>query len=1512
VQRVERYEGILLRTKTKMMKRTIILLPLLLITMMAGAQKVKEFEADTAAFVDELHHYMENMMGEQDKDQFESFSHLWDSLDYPDRLHVIEISNLMIKRGCRPRPQFTNYLSLLNSFFSDNRLDYGYQEWQEGYISLLSEKNTLIRQIDQYITVTNNMLDGAYIYKGATVEWQAREPEFHFLFDKKIKIVLDGVDLVCRAARDSITIRNASGYLDPYTSEWIGSAGTVDWTRAGYPADQLYVQLAYYKISLKAAGYNADSVMLYHKALFDEPMRGRLEDKVLYIKDPSSAIYPQFYTHQNSYSLPGFYSGINYFGGLSMQGANLAGTGSVQEPAVLEIYSNDTLRVMLHSQLFLFNQKTIRSNSAEVSIYLSNDSVYHPDLVFTYNIEREESRFTKSDRYTSQGPYQNSYHKVDMNFDELYWKRNQNEMYMQAMTGTSIGRATFESDAFFNYDFFLGLQGMDWEHPLVQLWRFSEMVRGRDFSVSAYSAFIGYDPYQIRHQLMSFAKMGFVYFDDGADMIYLRQKLFDYIDASIKKRDYDVIRFISRIETGGENAKLNLQTKDLSIRGIPTIFLSDSQNVRLVPEANTIVMKRNRNFQFSGSIDAGLFRFFGHNFFFDYNEFRINLQDIDSLQMRIKTGKYDSYGQDILQTIDNKIEKITGELLIDEPDNKSGLQRYPQYPLFTSREKSYIFFDEKTIQNGVYRRDDFFFELDPFTIDSLDNFTKQGMILDGTFVSAEILPPLRLEMSLRDDNSLGFYLKTPSQGIPVYDGKGTFYNDIEMSSRGLHGYGSLDYITSTSWSDDFLFHPDSMTSKTRKFQIRESLASTQYPSVENGEVDMSWHVTRDVMNLDQIDQPFKMFKDTILLRGDLALRPSGLSGKGLTSFPDGVFDSQLYTYRAKEMLSDSAGVKLKPKITETYAFETDDVHVHVDVSKRKGEFTANKDYTLVSFPDNLYETKLDRMDWFMDRDEVIMKQEKVLDENWVDIGIDTLRTNGPTYLSLHPKQDSLNFVSKVAVYDYRHRILNAKQIPFIEVGDAYLFPNKKEVKIGIEAAMERLDKARALANEDDRYHFFYNASLNVRSSKFFSGNATYDYVDEFGRVFPFRFSEVKVDTSIETRASGTIAAVDSFFIRPYFQYQGAVKLNAKDRLLQFEGGVRPVYSCDMSRNYLKFESRIDPDSVIIPVDEKMQNINLNKIFAGTLIARDSTHIYSTFMSGRKEYFDRNITSASGVMYYDKAARAFEIASIEKLQDPTVEGNYLRLDTDSCNLHGEGKIDLTLEFGQVKIAAVGEADHDMEKEEFKLRLLLGYDFFFSDAALGVMGHEIDSLANLKPVDLTDPFYLLGIKNMVGTAAAEKLQREEQLYGVYSELPEGLKHTIFFNDIPLEWNQETRSFRCNGTVGIGHIGDVQVNKRVKAYVEMVEKGSGDLFDMYLMVDDKTWYYIAYSPGGIQVLSSNPEFNRIVFELKAADRRVKAKAGQPKYTYSVAAQRRMDLFLERFTSYEEQKNQQPDPLN
>ena len=129
--------------------------------------------------------------------------------------------------------------------------------------------------------------------------------------------------------------------------------------------------------------------------------------------------------------------------------------------------------------------------------------------------------------------------------------------------------------------------------------------------------------------------------------------------------------------------------------------------------------------------------------------------------------------------------------------------------------------------------------------------------------------------------------------------------------------------------------------------------------------------------------------------------------------------------------------------------------------------------------------------------------------------------------------------------------------------------------------------------------------------------------------------------------------------------------------------------------------------------------------------------------------------------------------------------------------------------------------------------------------------------------------------------------------------------------MTWVQETRSFRYNGKVGIGNIGTTQINKKVDAYIEFVEKGSGDIFDMYLMVDRNTWYYIAYSPGGLQVLSSNNEFNSIVFNLKLADRRIKAKVGQAKYSYSLAAQRRLDLFISRFLDYERNLSEPQDEV-
>ncbi|MEN8201140.1 MAG: hypothetical protein ABFS28_01000 [Bacteroidota bacterium] len=1483
-----------------MRRAYLVLWIILALAYSVRSQSIHEFSRDTGLFVSEVVSFIGSSLETSEVPDFERFIRLYDSLPYDSRMEIIDMSNLLLDRKGRPRPHFIAYQKIMNEFLIEDKVSHGYEEWREGFRILLLNEQSLLKVIGQWLSLSLSLLEDNTFYKSTAVRWKASEPSFQFQTDQAMTILFDRVTVSCYSGQDSIQILNTSGYLDPVSLEWKGNQGKVTWERAGMPEAEIYAFLHDFKINLKTPGYSADSVQLFYPSLFEGIAHGRLEDKVSQIKDLASVKYPQFTSYKSSYEIIDFIPGLDFRGGLSIEGANLLGSGVEGEPAELKIYSNDTLRIRAKAQRVSMNSRHIRAPHAAVSIFFGGDSIYHPDLVFSLDVSKDQLRLYKSEDYKSEGPFSNTYHKVDMNFEEILWNRKESFMNFQALQGTSVGRASFESNTFFDYDFYIGLQGMDYEHPLAQLYTYSNMLGGRTFAVPNYASYVGYSLYQVRHLLMSLSKLGFVYYDDEKDLVTLRQKLFDYIIASMKQRDYDVIRFNSRTE-GASNARLDLQTRDLTISGIPVIFLSDSQNVRLFPKNNSITMKQDRSFQFDGTVDAGLFRFSGQDFFFDYDSFKIDLKIIDSLQLSIHTGEYNQYGEHILARIDNNIEDMTGELLIDDPLNKSGLEKYPQYPTFTSKENSYIYFDSKNIQNGVYHRDEFYFELEPFTIDSLDNFRPEAISPNGTFISAGILPPLQMQMTLRDDKSLGFYMETSEEGFPLYGGVGTFHNGIEMSNKGLVGYGSFDYLTSTTWSEAFLMHPDSLLAVSQRFLIREKVEDVSFPYVENERVYMTLRPGEDVMELEDLGSNFKIFNDSTFHGGNLALRPGGLSGDGVMALPDARLESDFFSYNHLSIYADSAGVQLKDKSRQEFAFLTEDVNIRIALDERRGQFRANGDATLIDLPYNLYETKLDDMVWYMDRDEVALSQSKRLEENTVDIGIDSLKSNGPLYLSRHPGQDSLSFNSPFALYNYKDRLLQAREVSFIEVADAYVFPSQGNVEIGQQATMSELKKAKLLANQENRQHLIFNASITVNGAMDYLGSGYYIYTDAFDNAYKIFFNRIWVDTTIQSQSKGEIMEDDVFMLSPYFDFRGEVTLAASSPTLLFDGGTRIVHDCNIRRDWLRFTSAIDPAHIQIPVPESMQNVALNKIFAGSMITRDSTHIYTAFLSGRTDYFDKNITDASGVLLYDPDQRRYIISGPEKIASPVLPGNYLSLEPATCQVYGEGPIDLTLEYGQVKITSAGNALHKVSDDEFSTNLSLGLDFYFSPEALQVMGREIDSLPDLEPVDLSSPRYQLAMRDLLGGELAGTLERQLGLTGTYGEIPSAWYHTLFFNEFPLKWNQETRSFRHNGKIGIGNIGNIQVNKKVHAYIEMVEKGSGDIFDMYLRVDDRTWYYIAFSPGGLQVLSSNREFNNIVFNLKAGERRVKGKVGQAQYVYSLAARRRLDLFIERFMEYE-----------
>ena len=258
-----------------------------------------------------------------------------------------------------------------------------------------------------------------------------------------------------------------------------------------------------------------------------------------------------------------------------------------------------------------------------------------------------------------------------MNFEQLYWMIDEPFIYLTMIKGSSMGEANFQSVNFFNKKQYEAMRGLDRVHPLVAVWKMQKKVKRDHFTVEEFAKFMKQSISSVKHYLMNMAADGFIYYNTQTGEVEVRDRLDDYLNAYMGKIDYDVIDFKSETHAPLENAYLDIRTMDLTVNGMPQVEVSNAQNVNIFPKEERIILKRNRNFQFDGVVQAGLFTFYGDNFTFNYDTFKINLQSVDSVTIMVKRGK-DNYGHNIVKKVRSKIEGVTGELIIDAPFNKSG------------------------------------------------------------------------------------------------------------------------------------------------------------------------------------------------------------------------------------------------------------------------------------------------------------------------------------------------------------------------------------------------------------------------------------------------------------------------------------------------------------------------------------------------------------------------------------------------------------------------------------------------------------------------------------------------------------------------------------------------------------------------------------------------------------------------------------------------------------------------
>ena len=1475
---------------------------------------INVFSQNIRSFNDYVENYPETVasmfsanLSEEDRAFIFQFSTAWNDNTFTnnERLEIIVLSNGFLEKRARNINYWMLWRCLL-SFKKPENIGKGYDAWMQAMRATVEDRRSQPATLQTMMSATFELLEKRHIYSSAGHVWKASNHNHRYNYvDEMLTITVDNCDLICIVGQtDSIYISQTSGRYSVAEQEWKGTGGVVYWEGAGFTKDDMSARLNNYSINMKRPEYEVDSVMFTHNTYFPTPVMGKLIDKVRRVSNPLDSRYPEFITYSVQNVFNNLYPNVDYIGGIWIRGAQVIGSGSDDRNAIMILRSyNDSLIMNLRAKSFEFRKERLSSRSVNLVIHFSDDSIYHTNLAFSYVVDEHEVNLFRSESATSQAPYINTYHRMNMNFEQLIWKTDEPLMSFSMARGSSTGRGQFKSQNYFDQRYYDRLQYMDNINPLVAI-RQLAANRGRVFSSSVYANHIKTTLSEARIQLINIAREGFILFDNEMDRATVLPILFETINAATQRIDFDVIDMQSRVNHPTRNATFDVRTHNMVINGINSFMVSDSQKVIITPRGGRVAMQKNRGMEIDGRIDAGRIEIYGDLMRFNYEGFKVDLEKVDSLYIHIPTGEISYSGRPVLRRLTTAITDLSGRLLIDQPDNKSGRKSLKQYPIFfnDSHSRAHTRYGGGKIEGGAYDNEEFFFELDPFVLDSIDNLVKRLIAFKGTFHSAGIFENMRQTLIVQPDYSLGF-VHNADTALVAYN-QSNLYAEVRLSNRGLEASGKLDYLTTSIHAEEFKLYPDSMNVINAKdFIMRKQTSGVEFPNINAQGSQIHWLPKKEQMFI--MDNEFSMYNLNTKLDGMLLLTPRGLSGKGLIDIlgeTAEIFSGE-FKFGANKFNAEQSNLKMRPVKEGPYRVLTvDSLRSEINYDTRRGRFVANgsKHYTHVDFPSNKFAGYVEEMIWEIDN--------ALLNINSIDTIIKPVdfkyaypgESKGSRYYSTTRGADSLSFVSPRATLDLTRGDLKAEGVNLIKAHDAIVYPNEGKLTVNTEGEIE-LDRSKIVFNDKQKQFTVYDADLKMQGRKQYIGYGKYDYVDETGTISTVEIPYIGTSGRTgKTTANGVIPAASEFKLSPYFRYQGNMLLASDEPYPIFEGSAQIVHECDLIQpDWFRFESSINSDSIYLPIGDEPLNISGNRIYNGFFINYDS--IYPTLFSMSKTPGDRQLINTSGVLTYNKDSMMYFLATKEKLWNRDTIGNLLSLNRDKCIMSAEGRfMSLGTDFGSIKTDVTGKLQYNLNNHETRLDVMMSFEFHFDNILASIIASNIENFEGLSGVNIQRPIFIRGMNEWLGVTRSEAYRRAALLGNVDNFPKELSDKTIVLTQLKLYWDHDNRLYRSIGKIGVGNLFGYQVNRLVDGMVEITKRPNNDSFDIYLKMDDDNWVYFSYTRENMQVITSDRDFNDRLAKLPQKQRRSSERRPGFRFTYMSASTERLNSFQRKYQQF------------
>lgn len=1260
-----------------------ILSTLVLFSNMAYSQEKFKFSYESEVFINEVNDFMQhsaNKIVARDSEKFmPDFVERWNlgRFDKDAKDNIKEITQKISDDN------LLNDLVFLNFYYVVNQLAFSSLD-DKSIANFLIYSNKYYKEkgkaaFKEHVKYSKEFFGKNVLNTASNMKWCIRCTRYKITSDSDFVVEMENGAIVCTSAHDSIMVKDTKGVFRKSEMTFSGKGGVSTWQRYRIDEDRVFAKISSYSIDLKTVEISADSALLINKDLFDEPLIGRFKDKAFANRQNAKDRYPSFVSYKDGCEVTDMFKDIVFRGVFGMRGAEFCITGKKSNHAFMSVLKNNDTVARIESKSFVIKDKRLISDKVFMRVLLESDSLFHNGVGMQYDNKSREFVFYNANKQSRFAPFFDSYHKVNIYADAMFWNVDEDFLkFKKLMPNIKESKAYFRSYRYFRYAEWERLRGMDDHNPLNIIGEYMGKYKTNVLDISLLAAYFKRNDEQVISSILQLEEQGYLSYDAENKVAYPNERMYHALDVLMFNSDYDIIKIESVTTNDQPNMELDVTNFDLIVNGVTQIILSNAKNVNIVPYDNKIVVKKGMDIDFSGVMMAGLFEFYTHDGTFNYNNFAIDLPEVDSVAFYVKKRGKEMTGTMLdYVRVKNVITDVSGVVYVDKTNNKSGKEDYPEYPIFDCKKESHVEFRDSR------------FVLKPFVVDSLFTFSTENFNLDGYFTS-DVFPDFAEKLRVMDDYSLGFEHYTGEEGIAMFDGLSKFHDIIHVSNSGFYGNGTVDYMTSFLDSDRIDFFKDSLHCAKGRFEmlsVNEQNLSYPYANIDVADVTMSSNSKKMIVNT--LNQKMQIYEN-YSFNGIGCLQPTGFTANGVFVFDAATVKSDNFRFEESRFEADAEMLTAKD-ITDTDAFIAQKYWTSVDFNTRIGIFKKIDKTSRIIFPQNEFYCNIENAEWKIDNATLAMSG-----------------SYDGELVSLNPKQDELTFNTPNVDFDINGGMLAAHNVDTIMLADAAVITPDGIVNIGKKAAVQPLINSVIIADTTYKLHRFYDAEVEIKGRNDFLGSGKLDFYGYDNNLTSLNFNKIYVDTIGKTRATCVIDESENFIVGNDMLYKGDINVESTRVNLEFDGYFMLINQCINDFQWFKSDVIFDPNNIVIPLND--ENFAYNSgMFYDTVYRQ----YFVGFLSNNAVYQPhKTALQIKGELTYDSWKRTYKTSK-------------LALQTDSCFITGEGNIDLGFTDQFVQFNSEGKFVNDISKDKIELEVTSTFDFIYDDALLEHMAKILRS-------------------------------------------------------------------------------------------------------------------------------------------------------------------------------------------